>query len=230
MAHRMSRVEAQLQERLAQLPPDSERYGVLSAARKFKASWVALGQLLVAVRENSAHTDWGYPTFEAYCRRELNIKQETANKLTRSFAFLRDHAPSTLAGDTSDARAPALDVVDLLSQAQERTKVSAEALAGIGQELLSQDKTPTRSAVLKRLRQDDPDAFRPAPKAVSLPTAGPVDQDLRKALLLAERLDGLLQAQGERVSAAARQRMQSVTTELREAFGRVKPAHGTANA
>lgn len=213
MARRHSRSEAEIEARLEQLDPNSQRYQVLNAARQFKASWVALGESLTAAREKSSYRAWGYPSFEAYCRRELQIKQETANKLTRSFAFLRDHEPDVLS-ERDSRELPPLDVVDLLSQARERTKMSDDEFATIRDEALSPESKSTRHEVMKRLREVDPEAFKPAPK----PTLAPGENDLRKALLLAERLETLLQAQGEQISQATVQNAHCVVEELRERF------------
>jgi hypothetical protein len=144
------------------------------------------------------------------------------NKLTRSFAFLQQHAPNRLQGARQGAAVPALDVVDLLSQASARTKVSADALANIGADILEGEATLSRHDVLKRLRQDDPEAFRKKPKAAVVPSA--VNEvDLRKALLLAERLSGLLGEQGGVVSSDTLGKLQNVVAELRAAYGRAQP-------
>lgn len=223
MALPSTATQAQMQARIDSLPEDSERQSVLLAAKRFKASWVELGEILLKIRDGGSYKRWGFATFEAYCRRELHIKQETANKLTRSFAYLRQHAPASLGPAVQGEQAhgpPALDVVDLLSQAQERTKVSAEALADIGQEMLSRGTAPTRTDVLKKLREQDPEAFRAGTKATATPAgpARPVAQALRKAMLLAERLSALLVGPDTAVDEATRAQMQQVTDVLRALF------------
>lgn len=191
MEHRQSRGEAAILAQLKQLDPSSERFHMLSAARDFKAAWVQLGEKLTLVREKETFRAWGYTNFEAYCRRELHIKQDTANKLTRSFAFLRDHQPTLLDDTNRKTAMPALDVVDLLSQARTKSKISESDFANLTQEVLTQENASTKDQVLKRLREVDPDAFRPAVK----PAREPGDNDLRKALLLAERLYSVLEIQ-----------------------------------
>ena len=106
MDRRRTRGEAEIEALLAKLQPGSERHGALSAARDFKASWVALGERLTQIRESGQYSQWGYKTFEAYVRGELRLKPETANKLTRSFSFLRDHEPAhdALPTDSKDKR------------------------------------------------------------------------------------------------------------------------------
>ena len=204
------------------LDPESPRYRVLSAARQFKACWVDLGERLTEVRESNAFTQWGYTSFEAYCRRELYIKQDTANKLTRSFAFLRDHEPNVL--QKRDSRElPPLDVVDLLSQAKERTKVSGDAFDTIREQLFDPDaRPPTKNEVVKKFREVDPEAFKPAAKTATEAKPQGGDNELRKALLLAERLESLLQAQGDGVSKEALQNARNVVSELRERFSQTQ--------
>lgn len=223
MEQSQSRTQAELQARLAKLPEGSARRDAVAAASRFKSSWVDLGQALSAVRRSGEHKAWGYTSFESYCTKELHIKPDTMRKLVRSFDFLQNHAPQRVNGHEAGHSAPPLDVVDLLSQAAARTKVSQEALDSIGQEMLSADSVANRTDVLKRLRQDDPQAFRrgqagtasDAEIATDAPPAPPVD--LRKALLLAERLCGLLGGHKALVSDTSQQNLLRVVEELRAA-------------
>ena len=211
MDRQRSRTEVEMEAQLKTLDPSSERYATLSAARDFKASWVALGELLTRVREGSLYREWGYSSFEAYARRELRIRQDTANKLTRSFSFLRDHEPKALQ-ERTERELPPLDVVDLLSRARDRAKVSDDQLATIREEVFAPDSNPTRHAVVKKIREIDPEAFRGKPR-------GPVttDEDLRKALLLGERFETLVHGHGE-ISQEAKQQVSQVVAELKALF------------
>ena len=73
---------------------DPERAEVLARARRFKASWIELAESLSDVRRSGRWRDWGYDSFEAYAKGELHIRQETADKLTGSYGFLKRRAPS----------------------------------------------------------------------------------------------------------------------------------------
>lgn len=227
MERRRTRGEAEIEVLLAKLPPGSERHQVLTAARDFKASWVALGERLTQVRESGQYAQWGYKTFEAYVRGELRLKPDTALKLTRSFSFLRDHEPTAL-GAPLTRELPALDVVDLLSRAKEKVKVSDEQLDSIRREAFDSDEGPmTRSEVMKRFREVDPDAFKAQPKKAGGPV-GAGDGNVRKALLLSERLESLLAAiQG--LSDEAQRNAASVTNALRTIFEETRQQQ-TANA
>ncbi len=218
MTRRKTRAEAEIEAKLQTLDPSSKRYGVLSSARDFKVAWIELGQRLTKVKEEGTWEEWGYSSFEAYCRRELRVRRDTANKLTRSFSFLRDHEPDSLENRT-DRELPPLDVVDLLSRAQEQTKITEPQLEAIREEVFSQDASmPTRSQVVKRFREVDPEAFRKGPVAVKEAPTGPLSQgDLRKALLLAERLFALVENQPG-LSDKAVGGIKQAATELRELF------------
>jgi hypothetical protein len=197
---------------LAKLEPGSERYRVLAAARDFKASWVQLGERLTETREAGQWQEWGYASFEAYCRTELRLKSETANKLTRSFSFLRDHSPDSLAARET-RELPPLDVVDLLSRARERSSVSEAQLRDISQDVFT-GEPPTRIDVLKRFREVDPDAFKAPERPKSENQGG--EGDLRKALLLGERLQSLLG--GLEITRAAKDGLKQLVRELQDLF------------
>ena len=195
MPRRQSRAEAAIEARLQEVDPKSYRYEVLVAARAFRASWVALGEHLTKVREEHLYRAWGYGSFEAYARRELHLRRDTANKLTRSFGFVRDHRPEVLE-EAATREIPPLDVVDLLAQARERAKVSREQFDGIQREVFESDAPPSRQAVVRRFREVDPEAFKRGSRR-TVTGVGDVPVDVRKAMLLAERLKELLEAMPE---------------------------------
>jgi len=110
---------------------------------------------------------------------------------------------------------PPLDVVDLLTRAGERSKITPKQLDTIREEVFDPDgPLPTRSQVVKRFREFDPDAFKGAPRK---PTAAAPSADVRKALLLAERLQALLEVQ-DGISKAALDGVRRAAVELREMF------------
>ena len=220
MPHRKSRAQAEIEARLNALDPESFRFQVLSAARDFRASWVALGDHLTQVREKEHYRAWGYISFEAYCRRELRLRNETASKLTRSFGYVRDHRPAAL-HEEQPREIPPLDVVDLLSRARERAKISDHDLHTIEQEVFSADGPATRGQLLRRFREVDPAAFAPDKKTVA--SGGESDVEVRKALLLAERLLALLAGMPS-VSEVAREGVRRASRELKQKFEERSPA------
>jgi len=201
MGRRHSRAEAEIEARLETLEPGSYRHQVLVAARDFRASWVALGEHLTAVRESQDYRGWGYTSFDAYCRRELRLRNDTVNKLTRSYGFMRDHQREVLEART-ERELPPLDVVDLLSQTRERAKISDRQFAEIQEEVFAPEAAPTRNTVVRRLREVDPEAFRSTSRPKASEASGEPSVDLKKALLLAERLQQLVESLPDLPSAA----------------------------
>ncbi len=218
---RRTRGEAAIEALLHQVEPGSERHRVLVAARDFKASWVELGERLAEVREGQLFRQWGHASFEAYCRTELRIRTDTANKLTRSYAFVRDHQPEAL-NERNERELPPLDVVDLLSRAKERSKVSDADFFAIREEVFAPEGgASTRGELMKRFREIDPDAFRSAPRATPAVVSSGDSKDIKKALLLAERLQALLEANGD-ISKSAHANIRSIVVELKKLFSQTQ--------
>ena len=208
---RKTRAQAEIEAQLETLEPGSERHQLLVAARDFKAAWVTLGNLLTRIKETALWQDWGFSSFESYSRRELKLRRDTVNKLTRSYSFLRDHEPVALE-QRRERELPPLDVVDLLSQARDRTRVTDDQMASIQEEIFDpQTDMPSKSQVVKKFRALDPEAFRTAPKQTQ------VQQDTRKALMLADRLLELVQVQ-EGLSQEAIDGVARAAEELRTIF------------
>ena len=220
MTRQRTRAEMEMEEKLKGLDPSSFRYQVLASARDFKAIWVQMGNFLTKVREDSLYEGWGHKTFEAYCRKEVRIRQDTANKLTRSFSFVRDNEPTVLA-QQEENELPPLDVVDLLSRAKERTQVPQEQLDTIRQEVFHGEQEPTRQRLMKRFREIDPEAFRAKKKDEVKPEEG--DPDMRKAVLIAERLLSLI-LPGPSISEGSKDAMQGVVNELTALLEQAAPA------
>ena len=98
---------------------DPERADMIARVRRFKASWYELGSALTEMRRTDRFKEWGFKDFEDYCRRELHLKRETADKLTGSYAFLRRAAPEVLQRDGREAPIPSYQAVDFWRRAQE---------------------------------------------------------------------------------------------------------------
>ncbi|MFA5038432.1 MAG: hypothetical protein WC732_01990 [Candidatus Omnitrophota bacterium] len=120
-----------LEKKMEDLEPGSLRFQVLEAARNFKSSWISLGQILYTVYKDKMYKEWGYMSFEAYCKSEVGIHQQTAGKLLHSYYFLEKSEPEWLksvqARETADPKAiPAFDAVNALRLASKRQELSQE--------------------------------------------------------------------------------------------------------
>lgn len=155
-----SRVEKELIEAQKNIPPGTFRHEVVSAARRFKASWTELGSLLVRVRNEATYAQWGYSTFEGYCLKELHIKRQTALKLTNSYAFLEKHEREIL--NRPPEERPAFEVVEVLAKAEERGQLSEKEYQSIRDEIWKDERPP--AALARELSQKFPAPPPPTPE------------------------------------------------------------------
>lgn len=145
-----SKGEIVIERLMQELDPGSERYRVLESARRFKSSWVELGEKLLLVQKDGAFREWGYESFEDYCSREVRIKKPTAQKLTLAYRYMEQEEPELLARRTELKPLPDYRSVDLLRQAKEEKNFSEEEYAGLRQAIVEEERShPT---VLKRFK------------------------------------------------------------------------------
>ena len=179
----MTSTAERLAARAEDLPQGSARRRLLEGARRFKAAWVEFGRLLSEVKREALWREWGYPSFERYCTKELFVRPATAEKLTTSFGFLERHEPE-LARAKGDPRAPPFEVIEVLSRAEASGRLSDARWRELRDEVL--DRPPTASAVNRLLAERlGPPPAAPAPRK-------------------AERLDRLCAA-ARRLAAACRE-------------------------
>ena len=89
-----TKTEVSMKNLLDSLEPESTRFKVLNCATRFKSNWLDLGELLNNLLKTEEFQDWGYDTFEDYCKTELKVKLDTAMKLVSSYGYLKRHKPS----------------------------------------------------------------------------------------------------------------------------------------
>ena len=139
-----SAAEVDIQQKAQSVPPGSFRHTVLVSAKRFKSTWAELGKLLVQVRDEAKYEEWGFPSFEAYCLKELHIKKQTALKLTRSFSFLAKHEPpEAVKEEDFPQRAPAFEVVEVLADAADRGQLSPSEYRSLRDSIWNPEKSAT---------------------------------------------------------------------------------------
>jgi hypothetical protein len=116
-------VDRALAELEAQHADDPERVELLRRTRRFKSSWLQLGEALSEVKRGKTWERWGYDTFEAYAKAELKLRMETVEKLTGSYMFLNKRAPEVLRRDPLESHLPSYQAIDFLRRAEERNEV-----------------------------------------------------------------------------------------------------------
>lgn len=148
-----------IEELMRQLPQESERYKVLASARRFKSSWVELGEWLARVSNGGQFQEWGFSSFEDYCSKEIRIRRQTAEKLLLAFRFLKRKEPSLLER-RRDRPLPDYRSVDLLRQADEQEHFSLAEYSELRQAVFEDERShPTVAKQFKEIakayRQDD---------------------------------------------------------------------------
>jgi hypothetical protein len=176
----MTATAEKLAARADDLPEGSFRRKVLEGAQRFKSAWVDLGRLLVDVKRKELWREWGYPSFERYCSKELFLRSGTADKLTASYAFLERHEPRLVSASGGEAKAPPFEVIEVLSRAEAAGRLSDSGWRELRDEVL--ERPPAPAALEKRLTE----RFGPAPK----PPAPSKTERLERIAALARRLAG----------------------------------------
>ena len=197
-----SRGERHIEKMMQELQPDSERYQVLDTTKRFKSSWVELGDKLLKVSSAARFREWGYGSFEEYCLQEIRIKKGTAEKLTLAYRYMERQEPELLARREELTPLPDYRSVDLLRRAREEKSFSDEEYAELRKSVVEEERShPT---VLKRF--NDVAAVRGKE-----PTDPVVP--LRTGLAAARRLDTALQSVAD-VPTVYREQVRSLIDHL----------------
>lgn len=163
-----------LEERFADDPVRSD---LIHRTRRFKSSWIELAEGLVRVRREGLWRGWGHDSFETYATRELSLKQETVEKLTGSYLFLKNKAPTVLDRDGVHERIPSYQSVDFLRRAEERDDAPPEVMGELRKRVI--DDSASHASVVKKF---EPSIFPEASEG----------RDTSSLRNVATRLDGLL--------------------------------------
>lgn len=123
---------------------DTLRQKTLDAGRRHKASWIELGQFLFTIHKDKLYKRWGFLSFEAYCIKELGLKQTTAQKILKSYSFLEKEAPRVIEERHSEqdepARSPHYESVNLLRLAKENQKITPDEFTELKQSVLKEGR------------------------------------------------------------------------------------------
>jgi hypothetical protein len=131
--------------------PGSNRYEVLDKAKRFKSSWVELGEKLLEVSRRGHFRDWGYQSFEEYCVQEIRIKRGTAEKLTTAYHFMEKEEPALLTAREELKPLPDYRSIDLLRKAKEEKDFSEEEYGDLRKAIVEEERShPT---VLKKYKE-----------------------------------------------------------------------------
>ncbi len=145
MLEKKTKAILDIENKMQTLEPQSLRYQVLEAARNFKGSWVKLGQFLYTVYKDKHFKNWGFLSFEAYCKKEIGIQKNTAVKLLSSYYFLEKNEPELLKSDyfdkeSSPAEIPGYEAINVLRLAKNNKNLTADDYHDFKDSLFQQGK------------------------------------------------------------------------------------------
>jgi hypothetical protein len=132
----LTKTDRQMEDRMLAVADDPLRHDTLQKARAFKRTWLELAEVLTRVQSHKSYEGWGYPDFDAYCRKELHLRGSTVAKLLGSYRFLETSAPRVIerarsSSDHFESPIPTLPAVEFVQKATERAAADAETLQTI---------------------------------------------------------------------------------------------------
>ncbi len=153
-----------IDEKMSLAEEGSIRYQILACAKNFKSSWLNLGQYLVTVHKDKLYKDWGYLTFEAYCKEDIGIRKETSLKLLRSYYFLEKEEPEYIKKEYLEAidahKIPSYEAVDTLRQIKSNKDFGIADYERVKRQVFEEGKADKEvkdvyRQMLKSVREDD---------------------------------------------------------------------------
>ncbi|MFH2132964.1 MAG: hypothetical protein ABIK68_21475 [bacterium] len=165
------------------LDPNSQRKQLIDAAHAFKSNWVTFGEYLTQVASEKLYLQWGYRSFEEYCKIEIRIKKFTAIKLTNAYFFVTQDEPSI--GENFEIKGvPELDVVSFLHKAKQDDHCTPEIFEDLKEAAF--EKGQSGPTLARRYRQ------------MTAPVGSEAKiQVLEQSLLLVKRLQQKIQTQSD---------------------------------
>ncbi len=133
--------------------------------RRYRSAWIRLGQLLYSIHKDKHFKQWGYLTFEAYCMKELKLKESTAQKIIKSYSFLEKEEPRLVDqqfyAEEPSQTVPDYEAVNLLRLAKQNEKLTPDDFSVLRESVL--DKGREAKEVRQQVRRlieekEDPEA------------------------------------------------------------------------
>jgi hypothetical protein len=133
-ANIITKTDRQMEDRMMAVANDPLRADTLQKARAFKRTWLELAEALTKVQTHKSWEGWGFPDFDAYCRKELHLRGSTVAKLLGSYRFLETSAPRVIERareENFEIPIPTLPAVEFVQKATERAAADAETMETI---------------------------------------------------------------------------------------------------
>ncbi|NQT07319.1 MAG: hypothetical protein HQ575_07255 [Candidatus Omnitrophica bacterium] len=155
----------QIENRMDNLESNSMRYKILDSAKSFKSSWINLGQALYTVWKDKLYKEWGFVKFDAYTKKEIGIRKETALKLLKSYYFLEKDESGYLDRDGKEEKSvasiPSYESVNLLRLANNKKGLDRTDYSNLKKGVLENGKDAREvkkdlAAIIKQTEELEP--------------------------------------------------------------------------
>lgn len=162
----MTKTKREIEEKMAQLEPESLRFQILSAVKKFKGNWLDLGRFISLVQKKQLFKEWDFSTFDGYCTKELKLRQATVGKLLKSYIFLKKEEPAYLSrkldAEDGSGEIPNYESVNLLRMARGKKVISEDEYGKLRSVVLNGELEPREVGrqyrnLLQSAREDEMD-------------------------------------------------------------------------
>jgi hypothetical protein len=208
----LTKTDRQMEDVMLAVASDPMRADTLGKARAFKRTWLELAEALTRVQAQKSFETWGFPDFDAYCRKELHLRGSTVAKLLGSYRFLETSAPRVLERARTSmpseltSTIPTLPAVEFVQKAHERGAADAETLETI--QRVAFDEGLDAPMLARKFRD------------VAFPESNAEKRDkLRAAIAIsARRLSTLIAEEGSPVPKKLAIRVEEAVGELLEAI------------
>ncbi len=130
----ITKTDRMMEDRMLAVANDPERADTLAKARAFKRTWLELAQALARCSDKRLWEKWGFSDFDAYCRKELHLRNSTVAKLLGSYRFLESSAPRVIERahkDNYESPIPSLATVEFVQKATDHGSADEETLQTI---------------------------------------------------------------------------------------------------
>ena len=99
---------------------------------------------IFSISKNKLFKEWGYLSFEAYCVKELKIREATASKLLKSYMFLEKEEPRMVrpeyVAEEEPKKIPDYESVNLLRLAKQNQHIPVQEFAELRHDVLDEAK------------------------------------------------------------------------------------------
>ncbi|MBU2512547.1 hypothetical protein KJ966_14520 [bacterium] len=143
------------EENVKRVDLNSYRTQLVQSAKVFKSNWIQFGEHLTKVASDKLYQEWGFKSFEDYCREEIRIKKLTAMKLTNAYFFMTKEDPEIFKHSNLQNNLD-LDAVAVLQKAKSDDNCSPDFYSELRSSALDKGQSgPSLARKFKKMIQEE---------------------------------------------------------------------------